>query len=506
MDNLSDIFNPINVFRNKSIAEIGKITGLNISLKSKKISTSSLTNSMLSYLNINPKTLQKAESCLIKTVTLKENGISKEAMSFEQVRFHDVIKERWENSFLKEKFTKITFIFLVFQRVGTGIYFKGFKCWKMPDEMINLELRAFWSKLKNILEEGVTLTFTKRGDKTITLNNFPSSKDSKIMHIRPKASNALDTTELPDGQLITKQAYWINASYISEVLSDLPKLNPIYTYSSSETKQLTFVYEQMKENLTNEIYTIEEFVKIFCEKVPNFNQFDVSATSLEHIGFNLIPPFILSEKYNSLDDYFDKQILASKYFISPKDNEVWRSAYSQRKLKNMENNYSIFKIEEQLYLTKTALENANINLSTVISYREAVENFVSLNQYFTLNSLKGSGFYHPIENFGFDQLFYVSLLKRPGYLKHLSICGNDIFIKSPFTPKTSEFIMDVFKRTRQRIINLDSFNEFLLQTYNLNVTLEDLNVLLKSVESNSFYSESLGMLFATKEDYLNFIH
>lgn len=506
MNNLNNIFEPLNIFQNKSTAEIGKITGLNTSLKSNKTSTSSLTSSMLSYINIDPKGLQKAESCLIKTVTLKENGTSKEAMSFEQVRFHDVIKERWENSFLKGKFIKTTFIFLVFQYVGKDIYFKGFRCWKMPNETIHLELRAFWSRLKYKLEEGVTLTLAKRGDKTITLNDLPSSKDSKIMHIRPKASNAADTTELPDGQLITKQAYWLNASYISEVLSDLPKLNLTYNTSSPETKRLIFIYEQMKENLTNEIYTVDQFIRIFQKKIPDFTQFDVIATYLECIGFSLMPPFILSKKYNSLDDYFDKQILASKYFILPKDNEVWRSAYSQRKLKNMENNYSIFKIEEQLYLTKTALENASIDLSTVISYREAVENYVPLNQYFTLNSLKSSGFYHPIEDFGFDQVFYVSLLKRPGYLKHLSICGNDVFIKSPFTPKTSEFIIDVFERTGQRIINLDSFNEFLLQTYNLNLTLEDLNVFLKSVESNSFYSESLGMLFATKEDYLKFIH
>lgn len=498
------IISPLNTFLNKTISEIGQITGLNTNLVSKKTSISSLSNSMFSYANLNSTQLKKDFNLIIKTVSLKENGISKEAMSFEHVNFHSVVSEDWENSFLREKFTNTTFLFIVFQFVGTELYFKGFKVWKMPEETINNELKNFWSLLKDKLELGVTLTLAKRGDKTITLNNLPSTKDSKIMHIRPKASNAMDTTELPDGQLISKQAYWFNASYVSQILDDLPALKINNAQSESNQQIFKYDYQQLKPILSKEIYTIDQFIKNIQTIYGSFTKFDVNEQQIEDIGYRLIPPFVLHHNFSSLDEYFNSQILKERYFKLPND-DVWQSLFSQRKLENMENSYSIFKIEDNLYLTKTALESANIDASTLISYRESVETFVPKDQYFTLTSLKDSGFRHPIEEFGFEILFYESLLKRPGRLKYLNICGQLFFIKNPLKPDLSHFLAKLFTTTNQSVLSVDKIIEQTQDTFGVKFNFDALDNLLKSTSIDQYYSDSLCKLFVTKNEYLNFI-
>ena len=56
-------------------------------------------------------------------------------------------------------------------------------------------------------------------------NNLPSQKESNIMHVRPHAQDRDDVYELPDGQYLTKQCFWLNREYIMQVISNDGKNN-----------------------------------------------------------------------------------------------------------------------------------------------------------------------------------------------------------------------------------------------------------------------------------------
>lgn len=85
----------------------------------------------------------------------------------------------------------------------------------MPAENINTYLHQFYLDTQKILREGVELTETKRG----ISNNLPGAKDNPVCHIRPKARNGADKYELPDGQMITKQCFWLNKGYILNIIN-----------------------------------------------------------------------------------------------------------------------------------------------------------------------------------------------------------------------------------------------------------------------------------------------
>ena len=84
----------------------------------------------------------------------------------------------------------------------------------MPQKVIENELYQMWLRGKKALLKGVQLEQTKRG----VTNNLPKQSESTVCHIRPKARDSKDKVQLPDGQMITKQAYWLNRHYIAEII------------------------------------------------------------------------------------------------------------------------------------------------------------------------------------------------------------------------------------------------------------------------------------------------
>lgn len=158
-----------------------------------------------------------------KTIRLEPNNIPKEHMSFENVDFNAWLNDSFEESQFYQKFEETKFLFVVFQYRETPKenpdripYFKKVVLWNMPEQTIRNEVRLMWYRGRKVLKDGVELTVSSRG----ISNNLPSAKENHVTHIRPKARDGKDKVQLPDGQEITKQAFWLNKEYIAEIVKD----------------------------------------------------------------------------------------------------------------------------------------------------------------------------------------------------------------------------------------------------------------------------------------------
>ncbi|MBC9810073.1 restriction endonuclease [Carnobacterium maltaromaticum] len=163
-----------------------------------------------------------------KTVRLEPNGKPKESMSFEKINFDEWLDESWEESKIYKQFEKTKFLFIVFEYKETlkenskrKLYFKGFKLWNMPEEIINSKVKELWDEVRKITREGVQIEYRTYGEKVREINNLPKLHFNGVVHIRPKAKDGNDKVALPDGQKITKQCYWLNNSYIAEILKEI---------------------------------------------------------------------------------------------------------------------------------------------------------------------------------------------------------------------------------------------------------------------------------------------
>ncbi|WP_237187799.1 Sau3AI family type II restriction endonuclease [Rothia nasimurium] len=175
----------------------------------------------------------------IKTIKINEKEELDEHTKLLETSFNTLHGEnQWEESEWYRYLIETKILFIVFRedknktrRLQGGFF------WSAPLADVGSEdsdtpeatAYGYWLNTKRVLNEGVKLT---QAGNTIR-NNFINASDHPFCHIRPSATKAAyaftdgrpprgnvkrDAEQLPDGQHMTKQAFWLGKHYIKEIL------------------------------------------------------------------------------------------------------------------------------------------------------------------------------------------------------------------------------------------------------------------------------------------------
>lgn len=152
----------------------------------------------------------KKSGIRLKTIRIQKSGRPKEAMSFENINYSEILnEEEWYESRLYKLFTS-RFFFIVFKDYGDGkienyrlekVFF-----WTMPYQDLK-DAELYWANIKN----NVRLN-------RISTAHFYRESDHKKFHVRPKAKNSGDMAVNPNGGMCKKFCYWFNHDYIQEII------------------------------------------------------------------------------------------------------------------------------------------------------------------------------------------------------------------------------------------------------------------------------------------------
>lgn len=209
-------------YYNNTIDEIQTKLDIKLNINSKNF-YANITKSILGIeLENKIEEFEKA-GIIVKTVRLKENNLPKEDLSFPAFKFEELLKEKWDNSQLKNILEqKFLFIFFKYDEKG-NLKLQKAKFWNMPFDDIK-KVHEMWLKTKCIIKNGNIVKEIKfnKNNKEYRLTNFPNKKFNNISHVRPHALNSKDTYPLPKidkltkENLYTKHCFWLNASYIKD--------------------------------------------------------------------------------------------------------------------------------------------------------------------------------------------------------------------------------------------------------------------------------------------------
>ncbi len=143
----------------------------------------------------------------IKTIRLEANRKPKESMSFKQIKFTEIIHEKWDDSDLYYTLTS-KFIFIIFSHNDSTSPYKLEKIqfWNMPQEDLEI-VEKVWLDTQDKIFAG-------------DYENFIRIKDKQIAHVRPKAQNAEDVMVTPQGTKEKKKCFWLNRDYIASVIAN----------------------------------------------------------------------------------------------------------------------------------------------------------------------------------------------------------------------------------------------------------------------------------------------
>lgn len=214
------VVNKINAFCGYSVEELCikfEIEGQ----KAPKNLEAILTYRILGIKGNQAEELEKA-NVKVKTIRIGRNGKIKENMSFPTFKFKDLIKEEWEDSTFGNYLRETRFLFVVYKFDADNVLrLRGCQFWNIPYEDLEVEVRSVWEKAKQVLIDGLEVTFQNG----IRKNNLPKASENRVSHVRPHALNAKDTYELPDGRRYPKQCFWLNNTYIYEQLNEKLKVD-----------------------------------------------------------------------------------------------------------------------------------------------------------------------------------------------------------------------------------------------------------------------------------------
>lgn len=192
----------------KTIGEIEAAVGASFNERSKSLAY----DICRAILGVKAKRIEEFEKAGItmKSVRLEaDRDYVKESMSFPAFRYTEVAEQDWEESDWYEALNS-RFLFTVFRKSADGdpkntrlvkIFF-----WTMPNED-KLLAEALWRDTKEKI-------ITDRYD------DFITSKNNPICHVRPHANDHNDVLPTPQGGVLTKKSFWLNNDYILDVVVD----------------------------------------------------------------------------------------------------------------------------------------------------------------------------------------------------------------------------------------------------------------------------------------------
>ncbi len=198
-------YNKFKPYLGKTVEEISNILDFHKQGKNDKGFYRNLT---MRILGGNKRKIPEFEKAGIelKTIRVNKNWMPAEHMSFPAFKYMEIVNEEWEDSSFYEKIER-RFLFVIFKEdENNELRLVKVNYWNMP-YVDREESRKVWEDTKKRV--------------AIDASILPKSTESRVAHVRPKAKNAKDIIPTPQGTMLGKKCFWLNRSYIKQVVANL---------------------------------------------------------------------------------------------------------------------------------------------------------------------------------------------------------------------------------------------------------------------------------------------
>lgn len=171
------------------------------------------------------------------------------------------------------------------------------------------------------------------------------------------------------------------------------------------------VSKKMKNVLTEDFYTMEEFSDLYLETIPGSKIWDITSNLFHQIGYIFRKGYIIREKYKNSKCFF-REKLTEGNVVDLRDKQQYQAAGASffNALKELSSQYQIVEAKPDVFYTHSYLAELGITMREIRQFCEAIRNFVSENTFFTIDSVCKSGFLLPWRKVDLGEYFYSSIL------------------------------------------------------------------------------------------------
>lgn len=295
---------------------------------------------------------------------------------------------------------------------------------------------------------------------------------------------------------LVEEKYGHKKAHIRNIISkyfnhyiNLDKIN-IKTILLEEDKII-----ELKSKMKKELYNIESFYEILKQLYQDNYLEYINNTNINHLGYHLIGNYILDNKYDTLESYIKDTIDKHDFYFY--DNEFCTSTYNMV-LRKLETQYDIIKINENKYITKKKLEEIGITKELIYDFIELIENNIRKNEFFTLYSIENTIETSAIYQYGFDDIFYESILSSYDFIRTARFQNKTVMVFSEKQSIThNDIVVSLLKEKRG--YSIEELITILNKKYGIEV--DRLIILNICYDEGLYYNKELEKIYLNKEQW-----
>jgi len=261
------------------------------------------------------------------------------------------------------------------------------------------------------------------------------------------------------------------------------------------------IADKLKIKLNNDFYLLSEIRDIYEKEFPQSDKTLLNPFTLKSIGFKVYSSYVVADKFSSATEYFNtlltREDVTNVEVIPSKVKEI--IAYTAQ-LYKLKADYEIIEFSPNKYIHFRKLNEFGITKETLQQYCEDVINFVGEGKYFTMFSLRNEGYYHELDDLGFEDWFYTSLLvENKENFSYQRIGGNKVMIAGNFEIRFEEFLESIVFKQETLSIEVKDLEDILKQQYIININTRKL---IQTVKDSSMYYDPISeKIFADYDTY-----
>ena len=278
--------------------------------------------------------------------------------------------------------------------------------------------------LKKILREGDYHNFHCCRTPNILFGAF--DRNAAIFDIMAEMSpvSAQDLAEA-----VSREYGYDAATVAGTYLQAFAIYNHNNVYSIKQKEMSPENQKKLKNALQGDFYYFDEIRKIYQQAVPDADVEEINPYNLKNMGFMVLSRYVV-QNYSSLESYCE-HLLTSEDMV---DIKPYRERFASvvmfsQKLMELKRSLTVIEYAPDHIINIRKLERAGITKQMIYEYCDDVYDAVEDGTYFSVQSLRLSGFQSKLYDLGFEDWFYANLLISDNRFSFSSMFGTIIFYK-----------------------------------------------------------------------------
>lgn len=347
--------------------------------------------------------------------------------------------------------------------------------------------------LKKILPEGAYHNFHSCRTPNIRFGEF--DRNSAIFDIMAEMS-PVSAPALAEA--VSREYGYDAVTVASTYLQAFAIYNHQNVYSITQKVMSPENQNKLKSALREDFYYFDEIRKIYQQVVPGADVEEINPYNLKNMGFVVLSRYAV-QNYSSLESYYE-HLLTSEDMINVRPyRERFASVimFSQ-KLMALKRSLTVIEYAPDRIINIRKLEQAGITKQMICEYCDDVYDAVDDNTYFSVRSLRLSGFQSKLDDLGFEDWFYANLLIADNRFSSSSMFGTIILYKGENNITIGSFANTLIQRHGS--VDVIDLTTEIAEKYGCN-QVDKWDLIYKAQGTGAYYDRYLERFYANENLY-----